>query len=240
MREIKRVLRPDGVLIISSPDKYEFTDIGQQSTHYHVKELYRDEFEKLLYSSYKNVVIAGQRVVSGSAIFFENASAELCNYCEDQLLNEGNPGLPHPLYFIAVASDGKLCELPSGILETSRNYLVQQDELLHQRNLEVLEKDEKLNQQNLEVLEKNKQLHQRNLEVLEKDKQLHLLNLELHQRNLEFLEKDKQLHQRNLDVIEKDKQLHQLYLEVASLEEALRLCNRSLLEKLKDRFKINN
>ena len=50
MQEIKRVLRPDGALIISSPDKYEFTDIGQQGTHYHVKELYRREFEELLES----------------------------------------------------------------------------------------------------------------------------------------------------------------------------------------------
>ena len=48
LREIKRVLREDGVLLISSPDKKYYSDELNYSNPYHVKELYRDEFEALI------------------------------------------------------------------------------------------------------------------------------------------------------------------------------------------------
>jgi ubiquinone/menaquinone biosynthesis C-methylase UbiE len=48
MREIRRVLRTDGVMVISSPDKYEYSDVPGYRNPFHAKELYRDEFEGLL------------------------------------------------------------------------------------------------------------------------------------------------------------------------------------------------
>ena len=47
MAEIKRVLRPKGVLIISSPDRYEYSVVPGYTNPYHVKELTREEFESL-------------------------------------------------------------------------------------------------------------------------------------------------------------------------------------------------
>jgi ubiquinone/menaquinone biosynthesis C-methylase UbiE len=48
MQEIKRVLRPRGVLVISSPDKQHYSiDTGHRN-EYHVKELYAHEFKALL------------------------------------------------------------------------------------------------------------------------------------------------------------------------------------------------
>ena len=48
MKEIKRVLRPGGVLVISSPDKLEYSEKPGYSNPHHVKELSRGEFKKLL------------------------------------------------------------------------------------------------------------------------------------------------------------------------------------------------
>src|SRR5215207_9384045 len=42
LAEIKRVLRPNGVLVISSPDKLNYTDIPGVINPFHVKELYRE------------------------------------------------------------------------------------------------------------------------------------------------------------------------------------------------------
>jgi ubiquinone/menaquinone biosynthesis C-methylase UbiE len=46
--EIKRVLTTDGLLIISSPNKAEYSDARNFKNEFHVKELYRDELATLI------------------------------------------------------------------------------------------------------------------------------------------------------------------------------------------------
>ncbi|MEP7157620.1 MAG: class I SAM-dependent methyltransferase [Betaproteobacteria bacterium] len=46
--EIRRVLKPDGVLILSCPNKAEYSDKRGFSNEFHVKELYRAELDALL------------------------------------------------------------------------------------------------------------------------------------------------------------------------------------------------
>lgn len=119
MREVKRVLRPNGVLIISSPDKLEYSDKPKFSNIHHVKELYRDEFKKLLTLYFVNHRIFGQRVIYGSAIFCEDGVSELKSYELGDELFKVKPGVPNAIYLIAVASDAALPSLDSGILEQS-------------------------------------------------------------------------------------------------------------------------
>lgn len=70
MLEVRRVLRPGGVIVISSPEKHAYTDVPGTRNPYHVKELYRAEFDALMRAHFRHVVLYGQRVVFGSAIFF--------------------------------------------------------------------------------------------------------------------------------------------------------------------------
>ena len=65
VKEIRRILRPDGVLIISSPDKHEYSDVPGFKNEYHVKELYLSEFTDLLASHFTHVGVFGQRISSG-------------------------------------------------------------------------------------------------------------------------------------------------------------------------------
>ena len=117
MQEIKRVLRPDGVLVISSPDKLEFSARFGSTNEYHVKELYRDEFVELLGSYFKNLIMYGQRVVYGSAIFREDGISPVESY---ELASEelpAIPGVPHAIYLVAIATDAEPPLLSSGVLE---------------------------------------------------------------------------------------------------------------------------
>jgi len=50
--EIKRILKPDGILIMSSPDKKYYSDLTGQKNPFHVKELYFDEFKNLVNSHF--------------------------------------------------------------------------------------------------------------------------------------------------------------------------------------------
>jgi ubiquinone/menaquinone biosynthesis C-methylase UbiE len=68
MSEIKRVLKPGGLLIISSPDKLFYSEKPGTKNPFHVKELYKDEFRSLLTSHFKNVGLYRQKAFFSSVI----------------------------------------------------------------------------------------------------------------------------------------------------------------------------
>ncbi len=116
MKEIKRVLRPRGLLVISSPDRFRYSDSRNYSNPYHVKELYFPELQELLGGFFKNVRFYGQRMVFGSAIVGEQTSAPPETF---RLVGSDVHRLDgiEPLYWIAIASDAELPPMRGGILE---------------------------------------------------------------------------------------------------------------------------
>lgn len=66
--EIKRVLKPDGILIISSPDKQHYSYDQNYSNPFHIKELYLEEFENLIKNHFSFYQLYYQKYISGSLI----------------------------------------------------------------------------------------------------------------------------------------------------------------------------
>ncbi len=108
MLEIKRVLKPNGYLIISSPNRLTYSDEPHYSNPFHVRELYYEEFNQLLKKHFKDVQVYGQRLATGSFVtsLQEPRAKGLKVYSGDaQRLNQQIEPLPSPIYFIAVCSD---------------------------------------------------------------------------------------------------------------------------------------
>ncbi len=105
MGEIKRVLKPGGVCLISTPDKLVYSDKKNYSNPFHVKELYKDEFYALLKKHFTKVTIFKQQFFSGSIITPEIAEKnELDIYKGD--FNSFEKGKEiEAEYLLAVASD---------------------------------------------------------------------------------------------------------------------------------------
>lgn len=129
--EIKRVLKPGGVLVISSPNKLVYSDIPQLKNHYHVKELYYDEFDQLLSRHFKHQRLYGQRLSIGSFVYDlrNNENACLKAYSGNtQTLRESLTPLEDTVYFLAVCSDSEAnlptC-LPSVFNEPAEDLLKQ-------------------------------------------------------------------------------------------------------------------
>lgn len=72
--EVKRVLKADGLFIISSPNKAEYTDKRQYQNEFHVSELYRPELEALLTPRFAHLHWLGQRNVFVSHIAPETST----------------------------------------------------------------------------------------------------------------------------------------------------------------------
>lgn len=61
LREAKRILKPKGVLILSTPNKIVQSPTGEPMSPYHTKEYAPKELEKLLKMQFTNVQIYGQK-----------------------------------------------------------------------------------------------------------------------------------------------------------------------------------
>ena len=66
--EIRRVLRPGGLLIMSSPNKKYYSDLPQKSNPFHVKELYVEEFDSLCRKHFSHVGLYAQNCINGNSI----------------------------------------------------------------------------------------------------------------------------------------------------------------------------
>ncbi len=103
--EIRRILRPDGLLIISSPNKYEYSDIPNYTNPFHVKELYREELTALLNKYFSNIVIFSQQVAYGSIILNNHCDTSLVTYSSELDPSAVESKQMRSKYDIAIASN---------------------------------------------------------------------------------------------------------------------------------------
>lgn len=119
LAEVKRVLRPGGLLILSSPVRGVYS-VGNPNP-FHVRELTRDELEALVRTAFRNLLCLGQTPVVGSALLADGA-APPGGAPDRSFWRRADGGFetfagvgPAP-YLVVVASDGPLPDLHSGIL----------------------------------------------------------------------------------------------------------------------------
>jgi SAM-dependent methyltransferase len=117
MLEIKRVLRPNGSLLLSSPDKYRYSIKPNHTNPFHVKELYASEFKDLVRHHFRNATFFGQRILYGSSILPDASVAPSRCYWKNGDESGVSSGDNRPLYWIALASDGELPTVAAGVFE---------------------------------------------------------------------------------------------------------------------------
>lgn len=104
IKEIKRVLKNDGVLIISSPNRPVYSEASGEYNEFHVKELDYEEFNDLLSLYFPNLQYYGQRLQIASIIQPINFSPEVCSIYSDNGLeiSKKAPKVIDPMYFLCV------------------------------------------------------------------------------------------------------------------------------------------
>jgi SAM-dependent methyltransferase len=108
MEEIKRVLKPSGILILSSPNRLTYSDGVEYNNPYHIKELYYEELCELLSRHFRYQYIYGQRLAAGSFVFPLEDLGVNCYQAytgNSALISRKICRLASPTYFIAVCSD---------------------------------------------------------------------------------------------------------------------------------------
>ena len=146
LQEIKRLLKPEGILIISTPDKLFYSDIPKYKNEFHIREFYHDEFKKLLAEYFKNVIILGQKIEVGSYIAPFN---DVCtNFREFRIKHTSTGFAPTEeasghLYLIALCSDSKLPGLVASIcLDLSQRLITKRIEQVQQLQAQLAEREQ--------------------------------------------------------------------------------------------------
>lgn len=115
LKEIKRVLKKGGLLIMSTPDKAEYSDKTGFHNSFHLKELYTKDFEILIDGYFTNSILLKQKIHSGSILYKSNLNFDFVfsgNYLE--VNHNDNLGF---MYDVIFASDENLPEINSSFFE---------------------------------------------------------------------------------------------------------------------------
>lgn len=104
LSEIKRVLRPNGIFVISSPNRPIYSEESGEHNEFHVKELDFQELDTLLRSRFSKVEYFGQRLLMSSVIQQLNEVPSTSSVWSDDgdQLHPNAGDLRDPVYFLAI------------------------------------------------------------------------------------------------------------------------------------------
>ena len=119
LSELKRVMTPGAILVISSPDKIEYRRASGMANPYHAAELAHEEFVALMKKSFKHCVAGRQRLVVGSWVAPDAASPKVAAATFHGGFRgiEIEPGVHRGIYSIAICSNRPLPTVNLGMFE---------------------------------------------------------------------------------------------------------------------------
>jgi GT2 family glycosyltransferase/ubiquinone/menaquinone biosynthesis C-methylase UbiE/glycosyltransferase involved in cell wall biosynthesis/peptidoglycan hydrolase CwlO-like protein len=260
LAEIRRVLRPDGVLVISSPNRPIYSEESGEHNEFHVKELDFNEFDELLRTQFRTIQYFGQRMLMGSVIqSLEGEQSLYRAWGDDGISLKPNASqLTDPVYFVAVCGikKAKLPKIDTSVLYPNKLDLVKHyvgfakwaqalDRTMIERNAQIASftqtlsvRDEHVSNLNNTVAERDGQIGNLNQAVTERDGQIGTLNQAVAERdrqigtlNQAIAEGEVQIANLNQLVTERDGKIASLSESVAERDGQIGNLNQAIAER---------
>jgi ubiquinone/menaquinone biosynthesis C-methylase UbiE len=205
--ELRRVLRPDGLLIISTPNRPEYSDRRGFHNEFHVRELDEGEFHALIGRYFAHQRWFGQKLLFNSGVWPLGGPSVAKG--EWTAIGEASHRLPVPMYFIALASAS-----PQSIPAGAQSLLADPDEAIYREYEQTVSRGATLEQL----------VREREALVTERDRQLLA-------RNDQVVHLESLLAQREQIIEERDRQLAAQSVRAASMEQLISQRDRELQDR---------
>ncbi len=253
LREFRRVLRPDGVLIISTPNKAEYSDKRHFQNAFHVHELYENEFRALLGRHFGAQRWLGQKLTFNSALWPWPPAGTASPPCE-WIETEGRDAaaITPPMYFIAFVAaresllpSMEVMTLLADPAEAMYGEYVNTVERASALERIVVEREQQLGQREVQMNHAETLLAQRESIIAERDGQLSAMarratDMEalIVQRERVIVERDRELAEvvaarshRERVIAERDRQLAAMAARSAEMEALIGERERVIVER---------
>lgn len=178
LNEISRVLRNDGLLIMSTPNKEIYSDMYNYKNEFHIKEFYKQEFIEFLGKKFKNIKLFNQYFEVVSIIDTLENTDKKVNYFKDKekYTNEGK-------YYIALASDSDISNISiSSVFMNEKTEYDEKNQRIFQLQKEEEIRNNHINKLNIEIDNKNSYI----LQMQEEQHGYKNLQLELEQKKQDY------------------------------------------------------
>lgn len=170
LKEIVRVLKDDGIFIISTPDRLNYSEKNNYNNEFHVKEFYAEEFFNFLRSFFSNVVFYYQK--DEVANFIYNVDSKSLELNQSIGLNV------EAKYLVAVCSN---FELEDDIIKSTaiinNNMLMDLQKRIFDLQNEVDEKNKWAFSLQRHIEEKDRLIKEKDRLIEEKDLLIQLMKL---------------------------------------------------------------
>ncbi|SAK76510.1 glycosyl transferase family protein [Caballeronia temeraria] len=214
--EIRRVLKPGGFLILSSPNKKVYSDDRDYHNEYHVKELYFEELDELLKRHFPRVKYHGQRIATSSVIVPQRDPGAFysAHTLNGDALDSRTAELDSIMYFLAVCSTEPQGDTPG----LAASVFFEEGSDLYARRYEIID-----------------WANRQSEEIVARDKEIRRLQGEFEERTNWALSLDSELHvaRARLDSLSGEHEQDEQRLDVAKAE---LIAARDELVHLKEKF----
>ena len=228
LKEVKRLLKDDGVFVVSSPNKLFYSDIPNYKNEFHLREFHEKDFVEFLRQYFEQVSVFGQKVFTGSDMWQLGSSKREGSFVEYRITNDGqrfvaNGQQKEALYLMAVCADSKIEAVENSFLvDNSTSILSERDAQIIGLNQAVAERDAQNAGLNQAMAERDGHVAGLKHAVAERDGQIATLNQavaerdgQISSRNQALAARDTQIYNLNQSMMERDGQISNLSQSVA-------------------------
>lgn len=224
LAEINRVLKKEGILVMSTPNKAIYSDLHHYKNEFHIKEFYHDEFVSFLRKKFQFVQLYNQAFRVFSVIDRCDRNDETINYysCGKGYNDEGK-------YYIAIASH---CEL--GKLSLASLYVDNLNE--YEKNINrilTLQKEEEARNAHIKGLDGELEKSRKTIQGLreeneERNRHIKELDSELEKSGDTIRELQKENEERNLHIDYLDSVIAQKHNQIQDYKDEIETRNKQV------------
>lgn len=210
LAEIRRVLKSDGFLIMSTPNKKIYSDKHDYHNKFHVKEFYRQDFIDFLMHAFINVKLYNQRfeVIS---IIDDKLTKDIVQYFrnDEQENQEGK-------YYIAIASNAQLPNesISSVYMNEKAEYENNIDRIIglqkevEERNIYIAVLDKQIKENGQTIVQLQEEERERNIHIQKLDAEIRTINERI-ARLIEYGDKADADHIKQLKSIQRENEQYE-------------------------------